>query len=396
MNWKQTLLACFLILILGGAVTTLIFSTEPTATSTGATQQTAMLVDVKTIQAGTFTPTIKAMGTVEPAQDIMLSPRVNGDVMQISQKFTPGGYVEKGDTLLQINPEDYKNTLQQRKSELQQAQSDLDLEMGRQEAAQKEYSMYDDTVTLSSANKARVLRQPQLKAAKAQVQSARASVEQAKLDLKRTTITAPFNAHILNRNVNTGSQVGAGDNRGRLVGFNEYWIEATVPLSKLRWLTIPDDGKRGSEVVVRNRTAWNDDEYRTGYVHKLIGSLEGQTRMSRVLISVPDPHAYHDDSADKPRLMIGSYVEASIKGNELSDVIRLNRDYLRGNQKVWVMEGGKLDIRIVDIVLQDATYAYISDGLNPDDQIVTTNLSSPTQGAPLRLEESETPTRTSE
>jgi len=396
MNWKQTLLACFLILILGGAVTTLIFSTEPTATSTGATQQTAMLVDVKTIQAGTFTPTIKAMGTVEPAQDIMLSPRVNGDVMQISQKFTPGGYVEKGDTLLQINPEDYKNTLQQRKSELQQAQSDLDLEMGRQEAAQKEYSMYDDTVTLSSANKARVLRQPQLKAAKAQVQSARASVEQAKLDLKRTTITAPFNAHILNRNVNTGSQVGAGDNLGRLVGFNEYWIEATVPLSKLRWLTIPDDGKRGSEVVVRNRTAWNDDEYRTGYVHKLIGSLEGQTRMARVLISVPDPHAYHDDSADKPRLMIGSYVEASIKGNELSDVIRLNRDYLRGNQKVWVMEGGKLDIRIVDIVLQDATYAYISDGLNPDDQIVTTNLSSPTQGAPLRLEESETPTRTSE
>ncbi len=395
MNWKKTILGCFLILILGGAVTTLIFSTEPTATRGGATQETAMLVDVKEVQRGTYQPVIKAMGTVEPVQDIILSARVSGEILEISQKFTPGGYVEKGDTLLQIDPEDYENTLQQRKSELQQAASDLDLEMGRQQAARNEYLMYDDSISLSEENKARILRQPQLKAAKAQVQSARASVEQAKLNVKRTTIKAPFNAHILNRNVNVGSQVAAGNNLGRLVGLDEYWVEATVPVSKLRWLSIPDDGTQGSEVIVRNRTAWNEDEYRTGYIHKLLGSLEGQTRMARVLVSVPDPHAYHDDSADKPRLMIGSFVEASIKGNQLSDVIRLNRDYLRGNETVWVMENGKLDIRNVDIVLQDATYAYISDGLTQQDQIVTTNLSSPTQGAPLRLEEANTSTQNS-
>lgn len=392
MNWKKTTLICFLVLIIGGAVTTLIFSTEPTATRSGATQETAMLVDVKQVQQGTFHPTIKAMGTVEPAQDIMLGPRVSGEIISISQKFTPGGYVEKGDTLLQINPEDYENTLQQRKSELQQAASDLNLEMGRQEAALQEYLLYDDS--LSKPNKARVLRKPQLKAARAQVQSAEATVEQARLNLKRTTIKAPFNAHILSQNVNVGSQVAAGENLGRLVGFNEYWVEATVPVSKLRWLSIPDDGTQGSEVIVRNRTAWNEDEHRTGYVHKLIGSLEGQTRMARVLVSVPDPHAYHEDAADKPRLMIGSFVEASIKGKELSDVIRINRDYLRGNETVWVMQDGKLDIRNVDIVLQDATYAYISDGLTPDNQIVTTNLSSPTQDAPLRLEGSPTSSST--
>ena len=385
MNWKKTLLISVLILLAGGAVTALIFTTEPEASRSGATQETAMLVDVIEIDRGSYYPNIEAMGTVTASQDITLSPRVSGQIIERSDEYTPGGYVREGDTLLRIDPSDYENNLEQRRSELQQAMADLDLEMGRQEAAEKEYELYGDT--LSEQNKARVLRKPQLESVRAQVAAARAAVKRAEMDLNRTTITAPFDAHILSRNVNVGSQVGPGDNLGRLVGLDTYWVEATVPLAKLRWLNIQNSSDtEGSEVRIRNRTAWQNDEYRRGNLFKMVGSIEEQTRMARVLIEIPDPMAYREENSGAPSLILGSFVEANIRGTEISDVVRLNRDYIRSNDTVWIMEDGKLQIRDIDVVMRDARYAYISEGLEANDKVVITNLSTVTDGAPLRLE----------
>lgn len=385
MNKKKTLLICLIILIAGGVITAIIFSTEPTASRAGATKETAMLVDVIEVERGSFHPTIEAMGTVQPSQDITLSPRVSGEIIDLSDAFTPGGFVEKGEVLLRIDPSDYKNTLLQRKSELRQALADLNIEMGRQDVARRDYQLIGDS--LASKNKSLVLREPQLDAVRSQVESARAAVRQAELDLRRTTIRAPFDAHILNRNANVGSQVAPGNNLGRLVGLDVYWVVATVPLSNLRWLTFPDDNnEKGSKVRVRNRTAWLEGEYRTGYLYRLVGALEDQTRMARVLVSVPDPMAYRTDSANVPRLMIGAFVEANITANELTDVIRLNRDYIRKDGTVWVMKEGKLRIRKPDIIFRDAKYAYVSSGLRGQDKVVTTNLSTVTDGSRLRLE----------
>ena len=378
------------ILLLGGVVTALIFLTEPTASRSGAVRETAMLVDVINVEHGTFNPTIRAMGTVEPSQEVTLSPRVGGQIIQRSQSFAPGGYVQEGEALLQIDPADYQNVLQQRQSDLSQAVSDLNIERGRQNVAEQDYQLLADT--LSGENESLVLRRPQLDAVRARVEAARAAVNQAELDLQRTTIRAPFDAHILRRNVNRGSQVAPGDNLGRLVGLDTYWVEVTVPLSKLRWLSIPETGRtNGSTVMIRNRTAWDEGEYRQGNLYRLVGALEDQSRMARVLVSVPDPHAYRNENSDVPALIIGSFVEAIIQAEALSDVIRLNRDYVRKDDTVWVMEDGRLRIQNVDIVFRDAKYAYITGGLDGQAQVVTTNLSTVADGARLRLEGSDRP-----
>jgi RND family efflux transporter MFP subunit len=387
MTWKTTLLICLALLLGAGGVTALIFATEPTAERTGATRETAMLVDVTTVTRDTVRPTIEAIGTVRPAQDIVLSPRVSGEIIRRSDAFAPGGYVEEGETLLQIDPSDYETALQQRESELRQAVADLNLEMGRQDVAQQDYQLLEDS--LSEEDRALVLREPQLNAARSAVESARAAVEQAELNLERTSIEAPFDAHILSRNVNVGSQVGPGDALGRLVGLDTYWVEATVPVSTLRHLRLPEDGDRGSSVRIQNQSAWGEGASREGRMFRIIGSLEGDTRMARVLVSVPDPHAYQSENADGPRLMIGSYVEAHMQGAPLEDVIRLNRDYLRSDDTVWEMEDGHLRIRDVSVAFRGAEYAYIEDGLADRAQVVTTNLSTVTEGAPLRLEGSE-------
>lgn len=384
MDWKKTLFICLGILIAGAAITLLIFSTEPEATRSGAMKETAMLVDVVETERDTFTPTISAMGTVQPSQDIVLSPRVSGEITSLSENFTPGGYVEKGEVLLQIDPADYRNILQQRKSELMQAEADLNIEMGRQEVAKQDYELLNDSLT--GANRNLILREPQLNAARSQVESARAAVEQAELNLRRTTIRAPFDAYILTRNVNIGSQVASGDELARLVGIDEYWIEAAVPQTNLRWITVPRNGGTGSPVTIRNRTAWEPDESREGTLFRLVGALENETRMARVLVSVPDPHGYLSGDTTQPRLMIGSFVETNIEAERLENVIRINRDYIRQDDTIWVMQNDSLDIRDVEIIFRDATYAYITEGLNDGEKIVTTNLSTVVDGSPLRLE----------
>ena len=385
MDRKKTLLLSLVILLTGAGITAIIFSTEPTATREGATKETAMLVEVIDAEKGNFTPTVTALGTVEAAEDIILSPRLSGEIIERSPDFTPGGFVSQGDPLLKIDPSDYRNTLHQRQSELQQAEADFEIELGRQSIARQDYEMLNDT--LSEENRALVLRQPQLNAARSQVESARAAVEQARLNLDRTTIKAPFDAYVISRTANLGSQVAVGDELGRLVGLDTYWVQATVPLSKLKWLSIPINGSTGSEVTIRNRTAWMPGEYRTGQLYRLIGSLEEQTRLARVLVTVSDPLSYREENRGKPQLMIGSYVEAEMEASELEEVVRVSRDFVRNNDTIWLMDGNsELQIKDVSILFEDSDYAYITEGLDEGDQIITTNLATVVEGTPVRLE----------
>jgi RND family efflux transporter MFP subunit len=390
MSNKKILWICLAILIAGIAITTLIFSTEPEAKTEGASIETAMLVDVITVIGGSYEPTISATGTVQPVEDITLSPLVSGQIINRDPAFTPGGFVKKNQPLLQIDPSDYRNTLELRKSELLQSKTTLDTEMGRQQIAEQDLkliandSLFKDN-PLSADEQQLILRQPQLNAVKATIVGAKASVDQAQLNLERTTIRAPFDAHILSQNVTAGSQVGPGDDLGRLVGTEYYWVTATVPVSKLQWLRFPEnDRDKGSAVLIKNSTAWPDEQYREGYLDKQIGALDGQTRLARVLVKVTDPLAKNTDLQGKPILMIGTFVEVDIQANKLDNVVRLNRDYIRSNETVWVMKEDKLEIRKVDIVLTDNEFAYIRKGLSEGEQVVITDLSTVSNGIGLR------------
>ncbi|MGB5486484.1 MAG: hypothetical protein WBN06_03790, partial [Lysobacterales bacterium] len=91
MNWKTTIAICTVVLLLAASVITVIHLTEPKAQRTSASKRTAMLVEVIHGERGTFQPEIIAMGTVRPEKEIVLSPRVGGEIVSISESFTPGG-----------------------------------------------------------------------------------------------------------------------------------------------------------------------------------------------------------------------------------------------------------------------------------------------------------------
>lgn len=384
MTKKKTLIISTGILMISALVIVVIFMTEPKAEREAATKKTAMLVDVVRVSSGNFTPTVVATGSVQAAKDITLSSQIGGEVVSLSGNFIPGSFVKRGEVLLRINPADYSNTLQLRQSDLQLAKADLSVEMGRQDVARKDFELIGQE--MSPENQALVLRKPQLEAAKAGVAAAEAAVNQARLNLQRTTIRAPFDAHIISRNINVGSQVAPGEDVGRLVGMDEYWVIANVPTGKVNWLSFAErEAKNGADVKIFSKS-WPSGLYRMGKLFRLVGALDAQTRLARVLVSVPDPLVRKASMDTVPPLMIGTFVETQIEAREIKHVIRLDRDHLRQGETVWVMDDGKLRIRKVDIVFQDPEYAYIRKGLSDGDEVVTTDLSTVVEGSELRTE----------
>ena len=388
-------LVCFAILGASAAAIVVINRTEPTAQTINATRKSAALVETITARRGTYRPRLSVLGTVQPAQDIVLSPRVSGQVIELSSRFVPGGMVREGDLLLRIDPADFENALSIRKSELEQAQASLEIEQGRQSLAEKELALLEGTI--GEANRSLVLREPQIASIRAEFNAAKAAVERAELDLERTRVVAPFDAQILSRSVNVGSQVSPGDELARLVGIEEYWVMAAVPVRSLPWIEFPkpnnreaseaadspaqDSTAQASTVRLRNPGSWPEGSERVGQIARMIGTLDQQTRLARVLVIVPDPLG---QSSDAPPLILDTLIETEIEGKPIEDVVRLERKLVRDSDTVWVMKDEMLEIRQTDIVFRDADYAYIRSGLEDGEEVVVTTLATVADGVGLR------------
>lgn len=385
MSPRLTALVCIVMIAATGGVLAAIYLTESAAEQVSATKRTAMLVEVVPVERGSYRPRIAAVGTVRPVREVILSPRIAGQVLERAASFEPGGLVAEGEELFVVDPADYENLLAQRNADLHQAEADLAMEMGRQKVAEKDYALLDQD--LPQEQRALVLRSPQLATVKAKVEAAEAAVAQAELELQRTRVRAPFAALVLDRQVEVGSQVARGQSVGRLVGLDTYWVVATMPRSELRWLQVPQQpGDPASEVTLRDAAAWPAGVTRIGQVERVIGELDDQTRLARVMVAVQDPLARAaEDLAQTPPLMIGSFLEISIAGREVSDVVRLDRALLRKEDTVWVHADGVLHVRPVQIAFRDADHVYIEAGLEAGEEVVVTDLSTAVDGSALRL-----------
>ncbi|MGJ3241519.1 MAG: efflux RND transporter periplasmic adaptor subunit [Opitutales bacterium] len=381
----RSIILCVVILLCAVGAIFLIFNSEPEAQRTGATRTSSMLVETVTVTRADFQPELVVLGAVEAARDVVLRPQVGGRVLSLADAFLPGGRIQKGDTLVAIDPADYQIARDRAHSDLRQSEAELALEQGRQAVARRDFEAVGES--LAGADRSLVLREPQMQMAQARVEAARAALRRSELDMDRTQVKAPFDAQVLTREIDPGSLASPGEPLGRIVGVDTYWVYARVPLRQVDRLAYAgNSGNAGSRVRLRQRSAWPEGVYREGRVSRLIGSLEGETRLARVLVVVPDPLALQPANRGKPALILDSLVEARILGEPLEDVVRLSRRFVRQNDTVWVKAGENLEVREVSVVFRDATDAYIADGLETGDAVITTNLSTVVDGAPVRTQ----------
>jgi len=327
---------------------------------------------------------VPAMGTVIPAQEIVLESRVAGEIVSIHREFTVGGHLKKGSEVLQIDPQDYELALTLAKARVKDAESKLKILKAEASAAKDEWRVINrNQAGKNNKPSPLLIKEPQLTAAQAMLIAEKADVKKAQLNLARTKISAPFNAMVRKKQVDIGSQVSGQDQLAELVGTDEYWIQASMPVDRLNWIMIPrNSGEPGAKVRIFYR---NGIEL-TGTVIKLLGELEVEGRMARVLVEVKDPLGLNSAENKHPPLLIGEYVRIEIEGRQLKNVYRIPRTALRDNTRIWLVSNdGKLEIRTVETLWRDAQSVLLADGLQPGEQLIVSDLSKPMDGMPLQV-----------
>lgn len=327
---------------------------------------------------------VNATGTVVPARRIMLRAHVSGQVLSVHPEFSDGGYLARGATVVALDDADYRLALAQKQSDAVNSQYALKVEQGRQEVARREWQLLGNEELTETSGTALALREPHLEKARADVESARLHVQKAQLDLERARVSAPFNAKVISRHVNVGSQVSPQDTLAELVGTDSYWVRASVPVDRLDQITIPGKtGVSGSAVQVH----YARNHVIAGRVIRLLGDLDTESRMARLLIEVRDPLRRQSDAADGPPLLLGEFVRVEITGRKLTEVVVLPRTALRDGETVWLLQpDSTLNILPVTPVWRDRETVVIYNGLNSGDRIILSEVAAPVVGMQLRLD----------
>lgn len=359
---------------------------NPAKTEKGEeTVQQAVLVNVEPVEIGSYPITIDVMGQITPAREAALKARVEGEVIEIADEFVPGGFVEKDQVVMKIDPSDYELDVKVKEAAVQQAQAAFRLELGQQKIARKELEIIENSTGKKIKNKELALRKPQLEQARADLQAAKADLEIAQLNLERTEIKAPFNALIAERNSDLGNVVSMQDTLATLVSTNEFWIDAEIPVQNMRWLKLPKPmDLDGSKAVVKLDGGRGEH---TGKLFKVTGSLNEQTRLAQILVSVSDPLVLNSSDRTRSPLVLGDFVRLHLIGKVLENAARLPSSYVRGNGQMWVARDGKLAIQKVTIAYQDRSYVYVVEGLNKGDRIITSNIATPVHGMDIQVQE---------
>jgi RND family efflux transporter MFP subunit len=372
------------ILVLAGGIAYSIVTTAPQPERHPKPRQ-PRLVDTVDIDLTKQVLTIEAWGQVQPVHQIILRAQVNGEIVAVSPELVPGGRFTKGETILRLNPTDYVLAVRQRQADLAKARVALVLEQGNQTVAKQEFDLLG--ATINEQEKALVLRLPQLNAMKADVDAAGAALQSAKVALARTVIKAPFDVTVIRHHVDLGTYVTTTSDLVTLAGTKEYWVEIAVPISQLRWITIPGTpDEMGSPVRLFQENVWGKERFRTGRVVRLLTDLEPEGRMARLLVAIQDPLNLQEKNKQLPRVLIGSYLRAEIQGQELNRLAKVDRRWIHDKDTVWLMNtDNALEIRPVTIAYRGQHDVFISEGLETGDRLVVTDISAPTQGMPLRL-----------
>ena len=382
-------LLSFLVIVLGLVVATYITHKTPKAQKRVPVKAIPM-VEVQVVQPADHLIIIPAMGTVVPAREVVLRAQVSGKVLSLHPDFIEGGYIEENAEILKIDPVDYQLSVTLAEAKIKDAESILELAEEEANAAKEEWRLLyeDDANTTNDKPPPLVAKEPQLAAAQARLKAEQAELKKAELDLKRTSVRAPFNGIVRSKSVEIGSLVTPQDPLAELVGVDEYWIQVSVPVDYLRWISLPKrKGRKGSQVRVEHRSGY---EW-AGEVIELLGDLETEGRMARILAAVKDPLGLKDSERAVRPLLLGEYVRVEIEGSPLSQVFRIPRIALRDNDTIWVVgDDSTLQIRPVTTIWRDTQTVFLDQGLNRGDRVIVSDLAAPVEGMKIEMEGAET------
>lgn len=328
--------------------------------------------------------TVDAQGTVTPQREIDLVPEVAGKVVEVAPSFIAGGFFKKGDVLIRVDPRDYEFAVTRAEAQLASAKQRLALEEAEAEQARRDWTLLGEEGEPTPL----VLREPQLADARAQLDAAQAQLNDAKLDLERTTIRAPFAGRVREKQVDIGQYVTPGARLGRI--YSADVAEVRLPLTdrQLSYLGLPLTPYQGLDsvnVIIRTTFAGERHEWQ-GVINRTEGAIDPRSRVLYAVAEVDDPFGLKGGDKARAPLAIGLFVEAAIEGKSYDNVFIVPRGALKEqDQMLLVDDEERLRFVTVDVLRSTSEGAVIRAGLNVGDKMVTSPLENPVDGMKVRI-----------
>ncbi|WP_210396228.1 efflux RND transporter periplasmic adaptor subunit [Motiliproteus sediminis] len=377
--WQRLLLP-LLVLGLCLAVVYYLVNNKPKAERGRSVQQPVVSVEAMRLQPTRFQVELDSFGVVQPRTESRLIPQISGQVVAISERFRAGAFFEAGEVLVEIDDRDYRAELEIAKAQLVEAQLRLSEEQARARQAQRDWERLGD----GDAGDL-VLRRPQVAAAQAAIASARARLTTAELNLERTKIKAPYAGRVLTKLVDVGQVVTPSTELASVYAVD--YVEVRLPLKsrQLQYIDLPEQYRDGgvssaNQPEVMLEATLGNRLYRwAGRVVRVEGAIDQATRQLYVVAQVDDP--YGRNERGNPPLKIGQFVRARITGEQIDGVFVLPRGAVRQDNRVLLVEQGRLQARAVKPVWFDEHYVVVAEGLKGGDILSLTPLGTGAEGA---------------
>jgi multidrug efflux system membrane fusion protein len=230
-RWVLGLFVACVFAVVGYALLTKSDETPLRAAGQGQNPQATrtMPVVIATAKAGDIGIYLNGLGSVIPLNTVTVKSRVDGQLMQI--RFKEGQTVHAGDLLAEIDPRPFQVQLTQAEGQMARDRSQL-------KNAQLDLERYRGLLQQGFIPKQQLDTQEALvRQLEGMVQSDQGQIDNAKLQITYSRITAPINGRIGLRLVDQGNLVRANDANGLLV------ITQLQPISVV--FTIAEDSLPG-------------------------------------------------------------------------------------------------------------------------------------------------------
>jgi len=339
-------------------------------------QETGRLVEVFAARAEKVQMFIEAYGTVEPREALLLVAEVRGQIVATDPSFEEGDFVTRGTRLIQIDPRTYQLEVQRRNVQIKQAQAEI-------KRLEQEVLNLQARIKIANLENQLALTGPQKEQLLAQRDLTKVLFQEAKLDLERSGMIAPFDGWVLQKTIEIGQHVTVGQSMGRIYSAGELDIEVRIPVKDFKWLPaeLNSDARIEADVIFENQGArkiWN------GRVSRVKAQMDDRTRTLPVVIEV-DETSKSEENRSSLRLRPGMFVTVKIKGKEVAEAFVLPRHVVYPGDMVYTVKGDRLKIKSVNILRAFKDSVIINQGLSDGERIIKTPLSAATDGMLVRV-----------
>jgi multidrug efflux system membrane fusion protein len=353
------------------------------AAGMGAAGGFVVPVVVATATKGDLPVFLNGLGNVTAFNTVTVRSRVDGQIVKIN--FTEGQYVKEGDSLVEIDPRPYQ-------VQLEQAQGQLAKDQAQLRDVQVDYERFKLLFQEGVIPKQQLdTQQAQVGTFEGAIKADNATIDNAKLLITYSHITAPISGRVGLRLVDMGNMVHATDTNGLLV------ITQLQPIATL--FSLPQDQlpqviarmKKGTPITVEAYDRDNTTRLATGKLLTIDNQIDTTTGTYKL-------KAVFDNA--KNELFPNQFVNVHLLVDTKKNVVLVpTTAILRGPQGTYVFAVGsdnKVKIHVVTLAETNGNVTGVTSGLGGGDVVVTDGQDKLQDGSRVEPRQSSVPNATGE